>query len=613
MKQLVCPFASVTQLTLQMKVNPNKGAHEADVECPCFHCFMTSQEPAFAKAPSICKVFHKWCGQDKYDWARALFAHLQYLLQSNEPLVPHLEKIIDEGLPQHFLAMLSDDYFDYLPTGERYLLETITSQKTPSNGLIAACTLGAILSLNNNKAGPRTADLIIHTDGLQILCRAVHYGSILTASEALRVINLTPLECNLRSVFESDHIRSLLLQASIHACKITPEVIKNESPARTQNDESLFVTNPSLKDVSHFVRAENMYQYATKILQFITLAVPEYQALYLVEPELVEQLVKHGTRFSHVSLPESSTLLQSTEALGYISSLPYQLEDTSNDYEQLLLDIFAMDSQLANKLSKMLKALEEVNDSDETVPKWIQERAKYAYYVIPEPTVDSIRAKFCMVERNILANLASLSYLPEFATELAKDEHIFGNVCFTAMVLEFPEELRRLGIEPPQVPPMINVKRDYDLFGTTPIKNLDTRGLCICIIRNLGKAESAKRFVKCAIKHQNYKTVVMTSSQQMRELGVELLTRDKSQHQEAMHRFSLGLRVLPRPGDIDDYLLTHHDVKIHRVALLSNRAEMFLQLKKPREAIIDLEIALAIDPKHEKSLRRMERAKKALL
>jgi hypothetical protein len=99
-----------------MKVNPNKGAHEADVECPCFHCFMTFQEPAFAKALSICKVFHKWCGQDKYDWARALFAHLQYLLQSNEPLVPHLEKIIEEGLPQHFLAMLSDDYFDYLPT-----------------------------------------------------------------------------------------------------------------------------------------------------------------------------------------------------------------------------------------------------------------------------------------------------------------------------------------------------------------------------------------------------------------------------------------------------------------------------------------------------------------
>jgi tetratricopeptide (TPR) repeat protein len=576
--------------------------------CLCYKCLQSEVNPylGLQKLDHVVKKFLTWESQRQENWLESLHSHILENLNENAPFSHFIQAIFERGFTRVLLTIIAQSY--ELPPHE----EPLPQEKSSNISFRANIAAAMILSDLCDKL---MADKdILEVNGVQILCRSILYGLCMMKTTCMivlaQVIRIS--KYSMTSYIEDPYIRSLIVRTLVYAFNLPRTTFKDElKTVKGAVQMAHFAKNHSnqRKELHAIYFMEVLYLHAAMTIRLLLVRSEQNRSIFIYEPQLLDTLLTQISTLPHESYPDSRRLADCGLALALLTKIPAQLEDISNDFEQMLVDAFYSADDINERLVQALRQFSNLN-----LPEYMRNLVKAGEnYAIEPITSQQAQCKMEMLQENIFQTTASILEVYEsfsFAIELRDklQERYILNTALYHLSLVLPEhsnpsERANLSMllggsveDVPIVSQLASAKISANVVGS-----------CVIILRNLGKSIN-----QLIYRDARYVGAMIVSATGLKDKGVLLLKQNRSDFKGALYFFSSCLHVLPRAGDVDAEIISTPQVKELKVTALSNRAEMFIQLSDYRAAKIDLDIALQLDPQHEKSKRRMERVLKVL-
>jgi tetratricopeptide (TPR) repeat protein len=363
-----------------------------------------------------------------------------------------------------------------------------------------------------------------------------------------------------------------------------------------------------------------MIAYAPRMMELLyesisqTLSMMQYnlerRQYYLEQKEVIKQIISLAEHVPSTPYPDSGLQSEALSILACLIHLDYSSESSLTLTKQRMKLI-----DHENNIERLIDILYEVRDTNNPVERIGNNLIKLSYMiehrVSEEELSDGIKHHM-EVELLILDILSSLSEDPVLAKKIfsIRDGYVmkvahainFGNDRFDDFWrgnMSKRSDAKHVSIMKIFSPrdPIEHSLLKYKVIHSVPPKQTSS----IALLKNL--------ILYCPeieYKDESHSLVFETLLEAVRDVKDHaLIYVNNKEYLEGEDRYTLCLRLLSGAP-------SNEHVTALMVILYSNRAEMRLQLKKYHEARIDAQKALELDPSHEKSQSRLERANQSL-
>jgi tetratricopeptide (TPR) repeat protein len=528
------------------------------------------------------------------------------LQTSGRSFSPIAIQFIQEGGSVALLSLIPHDYVHFISNEERSTCETIPDQITDKEYPTFA-TIILYRYLDMERSNPTAyLDLIKH-NLLTYITRALTYAISTVRRNCIQILNCVIHHTCCSSLFENSETVSLLIQALITEIQRPRETLAQELQTTHGKVQRELLQESEEFDGFAFRYIELLKLDAIRTLKSLIQNNIDKITQILSHKRLIDIVVAHLHIYPHESLPESTCLYDMAEILMTLTHIPYQIYlpiDFSN--QKLAID------NSTNLIYDIVHVYRQLNDL--VVTKFVYDLHRKAtdmglHY---EPKEMEKWGMLMYSSRlAILMVLCQLSYSKDFADQINKYDNYYVLRHSLQVMLEDCKDPYIGYIKSDIVnAPFIRSGNDnrFSCFGP------DILGANIIAIRNLYSDQVPVNIKEIYMTSMtNYQDFMIKCASRFKAEGVELVShREKDDYADACRMFTIALYILPTRQSTDSTLLDIINVKDLYVTLLSNRAEMYIQLGDYKAAISDTQEALTVDPTHSKSKSRYQRAIKKL-
>ncbi|KAL0477012.1 hypothetical protein AKO1_006363 [Acrasis kona] len=595
-------------------------------QCLCYTCIIKEQNPYVArgKLSHVAQNINTWDVKKRDDWIFEFFhrivAERAQVLETNK-FNPLVEFIFEKGFSAQLLEMICKCYSLYIPNEAPKILDYEKLPPSDSTSGIMACMIfNEFMTIPNNSTKDLVLKHLMSGQAITIMYRAARFGSTLLKIAATKNLEWFVSDQNIiNNVIGDDYITwANILQVCIYILQLPADHMLNESNVEKGNSQRKVLSHVGASEEQYnrycLHHLQLLYQNASVLIHCIILENPDLQYMFAVEPNLFDTIIGQLDILPSHTCATSHRLDELAFSLALLCRVPFQLEDKSNDFVTLLSDMCgAADRPIDRLLMTYRKYVFDVN-AVSYASQVVKDSVSYVPTQELRPDAEQIvSTKIVHTEMMLLTALCDLSYVDHVSRYIATN-----HVWFLDLLEKF------LGLNNNNISHWMADQREKLKAGThcvlfTQSRNKfssqpeivcmtkDMIGNCIVLLRNVVKHINNGSNV--LLNSKEYVDLITASATYQKNIGVNVL-KEKRNYKEALAHFSMGLHILPRPGDVDYPLVLHiAGMRDLKVTLLSNRAEMYLQCQDGKSAKIDLDAALLLDPNHEKSKRRLERVK----
>jgi hypothetical protein len=515
-------------------------------DCLCFSCIAKSQNIP-AKASLAIQTMDSWLERNRSDWITELYGCFVY--------PAWVGPLFNQGLTKILL--------------ERIIAQN-QNEKTQQLAWLAITAIHHGISdyspLSQN-VKQEILQSVIKFDGMRIFHIAMKSGTAILRLLITYIISRITCEHSLEYDWEQA-ARTCVFALQIHPTKIRDDLRANPWQVKCQ---------------AMFAR-KTQHHYTVEIYEKASMALVEIirEKSFTDSPKiisidgLVQVLAEHSSLLFH-NYPSSKQIYCSS-ALLELCGIPKQLEDDRDEFEQKLFDMYQASDSVGSKL--VIAILEHIQAFE---PDHCSKLAKIRIeFHKPGKTVEQVaeEIKTCLMRelRNLIATITSLSFLPEHAASMA-ESGVLLSLCAENLELKPREKF--------PVVDLIQRYEDPDILRYV--------GIFAIILRNLGQIEYLKEQVTEYVSHPNYVKHIKDSIHRIDTIKKQFQFNDPVRYE--IDNISSKLKLLPREGDIDAFLLDKEGLRALRVKLLLERGTMGFNYH-PIKAMQDIDSAIKLDPQN---------------
>ncbi len=443
-------------------------------------------------------------------------------------------------------------------------------------------------------------DLFVDHAGYRILALCLKYGVCLVRYFVSHMI--TMLNMRTAQTYESNIDEHKIVDALVHVALLPKDTFEKE-----------LETDRGAYQIDVLKRFQNSDGYAPRYMEHVFEAVSMALLLCLTNPfkrtyyvqerfDLVQQLIELADVQPVEAHPDNDTQCNYLSILACLCHIDNTNEETLKDTVNELARFDTDDT--IEKLVRIYAHLRNIDDPMEHAAKKLKNVMKYKPDAPPtESTLMEAIMTALKSETAILDILASLSHVPSLATKILQvdDQYILRAVRDLLFQSTKHDQLWS------EVSTVDMVTVDNIISPVNPTTNMQRRiihysphlsGAAALLLKNLVKSCHAE--LSIAIDDTRLNDSILKNINQLKDYTTKLVK--KGEYDDAREYYAVCLRML---SGLEESSQAARDLC---VILYSNRAEMNLQLKDSTAALHDVQEALKLDPVHEKSLRRYDRA-----
>ncbi|KAL0476527.1 Ttc12 [Acrasis kona] len=586
----------------------------------------------------VLETIHDWDVEKRDEWMSQLFHQRQLVRVSEDKVHKNLHAsfnfLMENGFMKHLLEMIAKCYSGYMDADSEKvsLLESLPPCESQA-GMSASMLLADYT--HPQRRTPlyiKTAKDMVEHNGVLMMCNGMLYGCSTIKYTCAGILKWCVIEKIIRDqlILDDNKVLCKIMDCIVYALQLPDDfMVKEFKTVRGTFQRNAFSADLLLKHCEDDycrhrwqVLYENTSSLLTKVLKYL----PTCQIAIASTPKLFDTILQQFRKLPSPYLIVSGLYTANARSLALLTRAPLQLEDASNDYEQMYVDFVNNTEGGVASIVKtylwMLKKVNSVQYANDLVKQFVdihkfleKPDGKWkAMDLLCENPHDRIIGNINSAEELLLYSISDMSFSNFVAQDLAVNHawlvdlmerflNLNGKNTNTWVVAIRNQCLSGM------INPYIEKDKTYGQHPTDVYASKDFIGACVVLLRNVMKYNKNVEQNKRILIDQKYFLCMLHSSSCLKAKGVEVLKQQAvNSTSSALIYFSNALHVLPKPGDVDYFFIeSNKQLCDLKVVLHSNRAEMYLQLGDQRAAKIDLETALKLDPQHEKSKKRMER------
>jgi hypothetical protein len=522
-------------------------------------------------------------------------------LETSGSFSPTAIQFIQCGGPIVLLKLLTHAYTSHIPLDQRIVQES-TGDDNPEKEYPTYAAMVLSRYLDKESDSHACPDLIRHNI-FEIIERALNHGISTVRRSCIHMLN------SIVSVFSNfdgnQKRRQIIVQSLLREIRRPRDTLKNEL-----NTNEGRIQRELLQEDEHREGFADRYMEllkldAIRVLKiFIMNDVDQFRMEFIRQEHLVDDLLDQLVVYPHESLPESTCLFDICEILIALTHIPFQFENVDYSYQHEICKISP------NFVNSLVVALVQLNEIVVT---------EHVYEIHRKAAQIGLNYDPKEMEKWGLHLYNSRLAMVTIINQLSMNESVRDEIatCHDGYVLKYATNVLQQDCNDPFVgyikseignAPFIRSMSENRTYASC---GPDILGACVITVRNLSRCDQLSES-SSSIQTQ-FQEWMLKSAMRYKYEGVELVKqREKEAYTYALGMFTTALYILPTRDSYDSNLLENSDIRSLCVTLLSNRAEMYIQLKDPQHAKVDAENAIMLDPTHEKSKSRLQRATKLI-
>jgi tetratricopeptide (TPR) repeat protein len=532
--------------------------------------------------------------------------------------IPMWKTLIDEGFHIHLLKLMTHSYRSVEEAKQicdkeselRWFAKK--GEKDDQKGDYtfypdyAAEILGRIMFFSSpSLLGKVYSDVFEKHAGFRIMAMVLKYGYCVTRYFTTQVLSHLALRTAMGYEYSIDEAG--VIDALLHVAHLPKNTFVKELDEDGSYQMDIVKRMQSVDEKKYAPRYMQLLYENTSMTLSVILCNPFKREYYIRKPGLVAKLTALAETQPVEAYPDSDIQRNYIDILCCLCHIDNSNTKARNDSLQLLIDI-----DNGNNILNVIDVLFNMRKVANPLRK-IQQNLKNVMKYYPddppnEETLTDTILTFLTAETGIMDVLASLSELPYLVHKMlsirnqwllqAVDEILFGDAAHD----EFRKEI-------PSASPIITVAKVIDPMKPISHPLVQNRaihfsphieGAAIIILKNI-------LLQSPDITYKNRSKVTDALLKHTTTLKDHTISSVRNkQYLDANIYYSVCIRM------IEGWEQDNQKIKDLTVILYSNRAEMRFQLKDYEGCVHDAQKALAIDPSHDKSQKRMERARELL-